>query len=160
MKEEEGGEGREKMDETNVKGRGMEKSKNLRSGGNEKMWAFNESRKGGESLRHMRLRRTKRMRFVRQKERKGVKNSKYKSLVESDVNKTEDQVRRRKWGIKGQRKKRWKGGSRIGQRKRLKTLGREDEEERNVNWREGGKVNWKWEERRERKEEKTVETRE
>lgn len=83
-----------------------------------------------------------------------MKNCKHKSLVGSDVNKTEDQVRRRKWGIKGQRKKRLKGGSRKGQRKGLKKLGREGEEERTVNWREGGKVNWKWEERRERKEEK------
>lgn len=32
------------------------------------MWAFNESRKeGGERLRHMRLWREKRMRFVRQR---------------------------------------------------------------------------------------------
>lgn len=74
VKEEEGGEGREKMDETNVRGRGMEKSKNLRSEGDEKMWAFNKSRKeGGESLRRMRCRESgeKRMRFVIQKWKKG-----------------------------------------------------------------------------------------
>lgn len=64
------------------------------------------------------------------KERKGVKNCKYKSSVGSDVNKTEDQVGRRKWRIKGWRKKGWKGGTGMG----LKTLGREGEEERNVNW--------------------------
>lgn len=56
------------MDEMNVKRRGIEKSKNLRTGGNEKMRAFNELRKGGGgSLRHMRRRREKRIRFVGQK---------------------------------------------------------------------------------------------
>lgn len=55
------------------------------------------------------------------KERKGVKNCKYKTLVESDVNK-------RLGGELG-------GGERNGGRDRQeRDLSREGEEERNVNW--------------------------
>lgn len=55
------------------------------------------------------------------KERKGVKNCKYKSLAESDVNK----------GLGGE----LGGGERKGGRDRQeRDLSREGEKERNVNW--------------------------